>query len=127
MNQISDKLKVGTIGELLVQLRLIEHGIQAAPPLKDSGNDLIAIKGKTFRAIQVKTTKTNGFKWKHLPRRYHILALVKLAGADTNIFLDQSRIYLLTKEEINKKYYSISELEGKEMEKIVDGLFNSKM
>lgn len=34
MNRITDKMKIGTVGELLVQLRLLEHDIQAAPPLK---------------------------------------------------------------------------------------------
>ena len=54
MNKITDNLKLGTIGELLVQLRLLEFDVQAAPPLKDSGNDLIAIRGIDMRAIQVK-------------------------------------------------------------------------
>ena len=57
MNKITDNLKLGTVGELLVQLRLLEFDVQAAPPLKDSGNDLIAIRGIAMRAIQVKATK----------------------------------------------------------------------
>ena len=48
---------VGTIGELFVQLRLLEYGIQAAPPIKDSGNDFVAIKGDVVKFIQVKTSK----------------------------------------------------------------------
>jgi len=70
------------VEELLVQLRLLEYGVQAAPPLKDSGNDLIAIKGREFRAIQVKATRdAKGFDFngKELAERlYDILALVQL-------------------------------------------------
>ncbi len=43
MNQVTDKIMTGTIGELLVQIRLLQFGVQAAPPIKDSGNDLIAV------------------------------------------------------------------------------------
>ena len=55
-NPISQNLVTGTVGELLVQLRLLQYGVQAAPPLKDSGNDLIALKGYEIRTIQVKTS-----------------------------------------------------------------------
>lgn len=46
---------IGTLGEPLVQLRLLEFGVQAASPIRDSGNDLIAIKGRIVKFIQVKT------------------------------------------------------------------------
>jgi hypothetical protein len=55
-NPISNEIKTGTVGELLVQMRLLQHDVQAAPPLKDSGNDLIALRGFVVRTIQVKTT-----------------------------------------------------------------------
>ena len=55
-NPITERVKIGTIGELLVQLRLLQYDVQAAPPIKDSGNDLIAVKGEAFRGVQVKTT-----------------------------------------------------------------------
>lgn len=61
MNQITVQVKIGTIGELLVTLRLLQYGVQAAPPLKDSGNDLIAVRGMRFSAIQVKTITGNNF------------------------------------------------------------------
>ena len=60
-NPISSAIKIGTIGELLVQLRLLEYGIQASPPIKDSGNDLLAVKGRQFRFVQVKTTTKGKF------------------------------------------------------------------
>jgi hypothetical protein len=53
MNPLDGRMVTCTVGELLVQLRLLEYDVQAAPPLKDSGNDLIAIRGGQFRAIQV--------------------------------------------------------------------------
>jgi len=53
MNSLSDTFLKGTFGELFVQLRLLQYEIQAAQPLKDTGNDLIAIKGEVFKAIQV--------------------------------------------------------------------------
>lgn len=41
-NPLPKALATGTLGELLVQFRLLQFDIQAAPPLKDSGNDLVA-------------------------------------------------------------------------------------
>ena len=77
MNRITDNLKIGTVRELLVQLRLLEHDVQAAPPIKDSGNDLIAVRGESFRAIQIKTTTGNNFDKPNPDRKYHILAVVQ--------------------------------------------------
>lgn len=54
-NPLHKNAHKGTLGELLVQLRLLEYGVQAAPPIKDTGDDLIAIKGETVKFIQVKT------------------------------------------------------------------------
>lgn len=101
-NPITDSLKIGTLGELLVQLRLLEHNVQAAPPIKDSGNDLIAVYGETFRSIQVKTTAGRRVIGGSLPKHYHILALVYLAATDTNLMLDQSRIFLIPREVVDK-------------------------
>ena len=58
MNRVTDKILTGTIGELLVQVRLLQYGVQASPPIKDSGNDLIAVNGDAFRAVAVRTTTT---------------------------------------------------------------------
>jgi hypothetical protein len=84
MNPITNKIKIGTVGELLVQLRLLEFDVQAAPPLKDSGNDLIAIRGEPMRAIQMKTTARNDgfpFRLDALPKMYPSLAIVRLRRA----------------------------------------------
>ena len=102
MNQITDQLETGTIGELLVQIRLLQYGVQAAPPIKDTGNDLIAVKGREFRAISVKTTKSTSGRF-HKPRRarrYHVLAVVHLEGDRRDVFLDRSKVYLIPQKEV---------------------------
>ena len=102
MNKISNQIKTGTLGELLVQLRLLQFGIQAAPPLKDSGNDLIAVHGEVFKAIQVKTTTTGSYTKHNLPKYYHILAVVDLQGNGKEVFLDQSRVFLIARDMVSK-------------------------
>lgn len=102
-NPIPREMQIGTIGELLVQLRLLQYGVQAAPPIKDSGNDLIAIKGEVAKFIQVKTSISG--RWNlRTPKIYHLVAVVKLVTNGDKILLDQSEIYLLRKgERLNDK------------------------
>lgn len=100
-NPITDNLKIGTLGELQVKLRLLEHNVQAAAPIKDSGNDLIAVCGETFRGIQVKTTAGHRVTGGRLPKHYHILAIVHLAATDTDLLLDQSRVFLIPREAVD--------------------------
>jgi len=101
MNKLPKNLITGTAGELLVQLRLFQFGVQAAPPLKDTGNDLIAVKGNQFRAVQVKTTGNEDNNWSKtgLDREFHILALVRLRGG-AEYELDRSDVYLYDKSEV---------------------------
>lgn len=99
-NPISNNIKTGTLGELLVQVRLLQYGVQAAPPLKDSGNDLVAVLGESFKSVQVKTTASRNLQWNNLPDHYHILALVDLAGEDNEILLDQTVVYLVPRSEV---------------------------
>jgi hypothetical protein len=103
MNPLHKNLVTGTAGELLVQIRLLQHGVQAAPPLKDSGNDLIAVRGDKFKALQVKTTSTDRFDLRGLPPRYHIVACVHLCGEGRRLDLDKSDVYLLTHKEVGRK------------------------
>lgn len=109
MNPITIPIKIGTIGELLVSLRLLQYGVQAAPPLKDSGNDLIAIRGSAFRAIQVKTTTTNRFN--HLEdlqnREYHYVAFVHLVQQAESFDLEATRIFLVERDSIQQVSYSV--------------------
>jgi len=100
MNPISQKLVRGTVGELLVQLRLLQFDVQAAPPIKDSGNDLIAVRGSRFCAIQVKTTAGKTYSVAKLPEFYHILAVVQLAGEGSVLYLDASRIFFIPKDRV---------------------------
>ena len=94
MNPISPQMSTGCVGELLVQIRLLQHGVQAAPPILDTGNDLIAVNGKEFRAISVRTT-TGGTYNKPRHRDYHVLAVVHLRGEGRDLDLNNSQVYLI--------------------------------
>lgn len=127
MNYITEMMKRGTVGELLVQLRLLEHGVQAAPPIKDSGNDLIAIRKDIFKAIQVKTTITNRLRKGRLPKMYHILAMVKIEHDNKSVYLDKSLIYLIPRNEVNNAPTTLSKLKKFLMTPAhVDSLFSKK-
>ena len=132
MNSLSDTFLKGTFGELFVQLHLLQYEVQAAPPLKDTGNDLIAIKGEIFKAIQVKTTEKDDqikFNFKKLAeRKYHILALVFLDQKESDepnaVNFDKCKIYLLNNADVNKGTYKKDELGKFELNKaLVDSLF----
>lgn len=122
MNQISDEMNTGAMGELLVQIRLLQFGVQAACALKDSGNDLIAVRGTSFRAIQVRTSTQFGIDKPEKKTLYHLLAVVHLDGDDRDIALDKSSVYLVPKGEVAKlrkatlDHYKLSK-------ELVDGLF----
>lgn len=133
MNSLSDTFLEGTFGELFVQLRLLQYEVQAAPPLKDTGNDLIAIKGDILKAIQVKTTKKDDqikYDFKKLSqRKYHILALVFLDQKESDepnaLNIDKCKIYLLNNSEVKKGTYKKEELAAFELnQKLVDSLFS---
>jgi hypothetical protein len=129
MNDLHPRLATGTVGELITQLRLLEHGVQANPPLKDTGNDLLAIKGEVFKAIQVKSTRKRHnhdiktrFSLKKPSGRYHILAFVIIEGENNRLLIDQTAGYLLRRTDV-KTYYSRKQLEPFELSKVVDDLF----
>lgn len=96
MNPLSEKTTLGTAGELLVQLRLLQFGVQASAPLKDSGNDLIAVKERIIKTIQVKTTeygRVKRVKWKR--RECDLLAIVSIKFSDNVCFdLEKTTIHL---------------------------------
>jgi hypothetical protein len=126
-NPIDDRMRTGTIGELLVQIRLLQHNIQAAPPIKDSGNDLVALKGRQIRLIQVKSTKNDIFpKLPGARKIYDLLAIVVLKGHDRTLFLDESKIYLIKKAHVSKIPRSLDQLDAFEIERVVDGCFSTK-
>lgn len=100
MNQVTEKILRGTLGELLVQIRLLQHGVQAAPPIKDSGNDPIAVNGREFRAVSVRTTTTGTYSKPEAGRLYHVLAVVYLVGDDREVSLDDSQLFLIPKAEV---------------------------
>jgi hypothetical protein len=100
VNPLYATTKQGTVGELLVQLRLLEHDIQAAPPVKDSGNDLIAIRGRSFRAIQVRTTTTDTIDKPRVTVLYHILAIVRLPLVNGRPVIRNAEIFLFSRDEV---------------------------
>src|SRR5258708_5952482 len=107
MNPLSSNLQTGTLGELIVQLRLLQFDVQSVSPHKDTGNDLLATRGDVFRALQVKTTRsTDGPIRFPLPemmkRRFHILALVFLVGENRRLDVDQCGVFLLQRDEAVK-------------------------
>lgn len=110
MNPITDRIRKGTVGELLVQVRLLEHDVQAAPPIKDSGNDLIAVRGEAFRAIQVKTVTGDRYSKADLPPLFHILAVVRLEGDEETLHLDKSQVFLLPRDRVDRASTAVAEL-----------------
>ena len=97
-NPISEELTLGAIGELLVQMRFLQYDVQAAPPLKDSGNDLIAIRGRVFRSIQVKATEGDVYSLPQIRSHYDILAAVHIVVKGQHVLLDESEVFLIEKE-----------------------------
>jgi hypothetical protein len=126
MNPITLPVKIGTIGELLVTLRLLQYGVQAAPPLKDSGNDLIAVRHKAFRALHVKTTTTNRFNHlEDLPNRlYHYVAFVHLVQAGEVFDIKESRIFLVEDYLITQASYGVEHFVDLELsQELINKLF----
>jgi hypothetical protein len=133
MNPLTEKLVTGTVGELLVQLRLLQYGVQAVATHKDSGNDLLATRDDVFRALQVKATRrideSINFDYDGAMRKkFHILALVFLDGEADRLDLDLSETYLLTRDDVTKGYYTLDELDGKELDRHrVETLFTGQL
>ena len=100
MNPITEKILTGTLGELLVQIRLLQYGVQAARPIKDSGNDLIAVNDKEFRAVSVRTTTTGTYSKPEADRQYHVLAVVFLVGQEREVSLDGSQLFFIPHAEV---------------------------
>ncbi|HEY4246206.1 MAG TPA: hypothetical protein VGM64_05080 [Lacunisphaera sp.] len=127
MNPISENLVKGTLGELLVQARLLCYGVQAAPPLKDSGNDLIAVRHDQFRAIQVKTTQGPSYDLPEPDRLYHILAAVQLVGEGDYVDFEKSKIYLISYSELDGLSRQFSKIQKWEINQaLVDFLFQKE-
>jgi len=85
----------------------LQYDVQAAPPLRDSGNDLVAVRCKTFKTIQVKTTVLEAFTidFQKLPDFYDLLALVHLDGEASDVLLDYSKIFLIPKEVVDTRNF----------------------
>jgi hypothetical protein len=78
-----------------VQFRLLQFRVQAAPPLKDTGNDLIAVRGMSMRSISVRSTIEKTFIKPPSKRIYQILAVVAFAVKDKQVSVDASQVFLV--------------------------------
>ena len=105
-NPLDNNTHKGTLGELLVQLKLLTFNIESFPPLKDSGTDLVAYIGNCYKGIQIKT-KQDGKNWS-FPKEERIYDLLALVELDENLFLDKSPIWILTREEAEENKTSIT-------------------
>jgi hypothetical protein len=111
MNPIYPRMSTGAAGELLVQIRLLQYKVQAAPPIEDTGNDLIAVNGDNFRAVSVRTTTTGRFLKPNEERTYHVLAVVHLRGEAHDLHLDQTEIYLIPFDQVRGVSTNCADLE----------------
>jgi len=68
--------------------------------VKDSGNDLIAVNGREFRAVSVRTTTSLTYNKPDAARLYHVLAVVHLVGDDRVVDLDASEIFLIPQADV---------------------------
>jgi hypothetical protein len=133
MNPLTARLVTGTIGELIVQLRLLQFGVQSVPTHKDTGNDLLATRDETFRAFQVKATRATNdrinFNYAEaISKKFHILALVFLAGEEDRLDVDQCDIYLLGRDEVGKGSYRRDEIADKLLTRErIDDLFTREL
>jgi len=101
MNRLPPKVNRGTLGELLAQIHLLANGVQAAPPIRDSGNDLIACRGSDILALQVKTRKSYNFSKHRMPALYHGAVFVVLREeADGRCDIAAPDVYLMSRAEI---------------------------
>lgn len=124
MNPLTDNIHPGTLGELLVQIRLLQYGVQAAAALKDSGNDLIAVNGGEFRSVSVRTTTTGQYGKPKMERQYHVLAVVYLVGEGRDVALDASQLFLIPQAEVAAASTICENLDGyKFSREIVEKLF----
>jgi hypothetical protein len=98
MNALFDTTFKGTLGELITQAFLLAHGVQAAPPIKDSGNDLIAVRGHSFRAVQVRASEKGRIIRPDPSCQYHILAAVHLPFDHDFPLVHKARVFLFSEE-----------------------------
>jgi len=107
-NPLPSRMETGLVGELLVQLRLLEFGVQAAPPIRDTGNDLVALRGYQVRLVQVKSTWTTMVQVRGLPDKYNLLAVVFLKKDGDGFKLDDSSVHLISRHQLNALGRSLS-------------------
>lgn len=113
------------IGELLLQLRLLKYDIEIAPAPRRAGRYLLARKNRAIRAIAVKTTRSRYVPRNNLIDYFHILAVVKLEGEESQFSLDRSKIYLIPRECLQDLQPYLHNIEDFALsEELVESLFD---
>ena len=97
--------QIGRSGELLVQYRLLKHGIESAPMTTNSGIDLVAYRplGKDAVTIQVKSNqqaKAAGGKGQKLLNWFHLE--MSPAQMVALVDLENDRVWLFRHEELRE-------------------------
>jgi hypothetical protein len=125
MNPLPFKMTSGAFGELFVQFRLLQFDVQAAAPLEDSGNDLIAVRGEVFRAISVRATTGETFNKPKAERLYHVLAVVRFQKSEVGeVLLDKTELFLVPRHHVAHLPNKVSELSRYQIcEELVDAFF----
>jgi hypothetical protein len=127
MNPLYPSTTSGTLGELLVQMRLLEYDVQASFPLKDSGNDLIALRGRVVKAIQVKSSSKARYGNRPKDTKiYDFLAAVHLRwSSEGRLLADKSKIFFLRKNDVYSERTIFEKLANYEITRsLVDELWS---
>lgn len=103
MDHATSAANIPAAGVMLLQIRLLQFGVRAAPPLPGSTADLIAIKGDVVRTIQVQA-RAGLFDLRNLPEWFHFVAFVRVRVDKSAYALDQSEIYLVPREALGGLY-----------------------
>lgn len=111
------------LGELIAEVYLLAHGVHVASDAKHTGNDLIGIVGKQFRAIQVWTSPTGSIRMPAENVNYHVLAVVHLPHENGNPSPSKARVYLFSATDVptlkgNVKNYPANEISDNRVKKL---------
>ena len=112
MNALFETDFQGTLGELIAQTHLLAHGVQAAAPIKDSGNDLIAIRRHSFCAVQVRTSRDGSINKPNPKRLYHILAVVHLPFERDFPLVEKARVFLFREKDVEGLTGTVNDYPG---------------
>jgi hypothetical protein len=95
--------------------------------VKDSGNDLIAIRRKVFRAVQVRTTTRDTISKPRASIDYHILAVVRLPRAGGRYSTQDAEVFLFSRHEVPQLSRRLSDYPTHTLsEALIEKLFDER-